>query len=222
MLQPLQLLHARCDSCCSAWSCRTEYLYYEARSLTSAECNYTTGEQELLAVVHALRTWRCYLEGDKAVNIVTDHIPNTYLPTQPRLSRRDAGWSEFLQRFPTLSWDYKPGSKNVADPVSTGVLTCWQIAPLHLQGCPVVMHARQQRGGTVPAATAGPSGLAGAPAAACGSGAVVTLAAAGQHARCLNAMLLLQMLCHHYCWIISLPNTPLMHILLMALLRQMC
>jgi len=91
---------------------------YEARSMTPAERNYTTGEQELLAVIHALRTWRCYLEGDKPVNLMTDHAPNTFLPTQASLSRRQARWSEYLQRFKTLKWFYKPGKTNVADPVS--------------------------------------------------------------------------------------------------------
>ena len=36
---------------------------YDSRKLTSAEKNYTTTEQELLAVVHALEVSRCYLEG---------------------------------------------------------------------------------------------------------------------------------------------------------------
>ena len=38
-------------------------LAYESRRLIPAVVNYTTGEQELLAVVHACKTWRCYLEG---------------------------------------------------------------------------------------------------------------------------------------------------------------
>ena len=65
-------------------------IVYEARTLNSAERNYSTGEQELLAVVHALRTWRCYLEGEKGVVIMTDHAPNTFLPTQQHLSGRQA------------------------------------------------------------------------------------------------------------------------------------
>mgnify|MGYP002655008431 CR=1 FL=1 len=36
---------------------------YESRQYTPAEANYTPREQELLAVVHALDVWRCYLEG---------------------------------------------------------------------------------------------------------------------------------------------------------------
>ncbi len=36
---------------------------YEGKKSTSAALNYSTGEQLLYAVVHAMRTWRCYLEG---------------------------------------------------------------------------------------------------------------------------------------------------------------
>ena len=66
----------------------------------------------------ALIEWRWYLEGDKAVKVVTDHAPNTYLPTQTTLSRRQARWSEYQQRVQNahlalLAWELK-----VADPVS--------------------------------------------------------------------------------------------------------
>ncbi|KAJ9527526.1 hypothetical protein QJQ45_025744 [Haematococcus lacustris] len=90
---------------------------YESRRLLPAEVNYTTGEQELLAVVHALKTWRCFLEGVK-FRVITDHNPLVYLQTQPNLSKRQTRWSEFLQRFKQLSWEYKPGKINVADPLS--------------------------------------------------------------------------------------------------------
>ena len=89
---------------------------YESRKLSPAEKNYTTTEQELLAVVHALRVWQCYLAG-ATFEVVTDHCPNTYLQTQPSLSRRQARWAEFLQRF-GFTWTYKPGKTNIADPLS--------------------------------------------------------------------------------------------------------
>ena len=60
---------------------------FESRKLTPAEKNYTTGEQELTAVVYALRTWQCYLEGFECV-VITDHNPSTYLKSQQNLSRR--------------------------------------------------------------------------------------------------------------------------------------
>ena len=40
-----------------------QHLEYYARSMIVAEQKYPTHEQELLAVVEALRHWRCYLEG---------------------------------------------------------------------------------------------------------------------------------------------------------------
>ena len=36
---------------------------FESCKLSFAKRNYTTCEQELTAIVHAMRTWRCYLEG---------------------------------------------------------------------------------------------------------------------------------------------------------------
>lgn len=60
----------------------------ESRKLLPAEQNYTTSEQELLAVVHALKVWRCYLEGWEEFTVFTDHRANTFLNVQPKLSRR--------------------------------------------------------------------------------------------------------------------------------------
>ena len=42
-----------------------------------AEQQYTTGEKELFAVVHAPEFWRCYLDGIEDI-AVTDHSPNTF------------------------------------------------------------------------------------------------------------------------------------------------
>lgn len=49
-------------------------------TLIPAEVNYTTGEQELLAVVHACKTWRCYLEGVQ-FTVVTDNNLLVHPPT---------------------------------------------------------------------------------------------------------------------------------------------
>ena len=49
--------------------------------------------------------------------LVTDNMPNTYLDTQPTLSRRQARWSEYLQRY-NYTWVHRPGKHNVADPLS--------------------------------------------------------------------------------------------------------
>ena len=96
---------------------------YASRKLSSAQLNYTTGEQELLAVVHAMRAWHRYLEGME-FTMVTEHCPLTYLQTQPSLSRRQTRWSEYLQAF-RLRWQHRPGRYNVADPLSrVQVLLC--------------------------------------------------------------------------------------------------
>lgn len=89
---------------------------FESRKFTEAELRYTTTEQELLGVVHALKVWRCYLEGVK-FKVVTDHCPNTFFQTLPELNRRQARWAETLQLF-EFDWEYRPGRINVADPLS--------------------------------------------------------------------------------------------------------
>jgi hypothetical protein len=89
---------------------------FMSRKLSKAELNYTTSEQELLAVVEALKAWRCYLEGVE-FTVFTDHNPNTYMQTKPVLSRREARWNEMLQHF-RFQWKYKPGKDNLADAIS--------------------------------------------------------------------------------------------------------
>jgi hypothetical protein len=61
--------------------------------------------------------WRCYLEGAE-FTVYTHHVSNTYFQTQSNLSRRQARWSEFLQRFRAFEWKYRKGSKNVAEALS--------------------------------------------------------------------------------------------------------
>jgi len=90
---------------------------YTSKKLTPAEVRYGTGEQEMLGVVHALKEWRCYLEGAPNVTLVTDHAPNTWLEGVAILSRRQARWMEFLSRF-HYEWKYIKGRTNVADPIT--------------------------------------------------------------------------------------------------------
>jgi len=87
-----------------------------SRKMVPAERNYHVTEQELLAVIDALKAFRCYVDG-VPFTLVTDHKPNTFLTTQPTLSRRQTRWSEHLQRF-NFTWEYRPGRTNVADPLS--------------------------------------------------------------------------------------------------------
>ena len=92
---------------------------FHSVKFSSAERNYPAGEQELLAVISALRQWRCHLEGAREVLVVTDHKPNTFLDGKPsvQFSRRQARWQEFLSRF-DFKWEFRMGCANVADPLS--------------------------------------------------------------------------------------------------------
>ena len=115
---------------------------YESRRLNPAEMNYHPGELELLAVVHAMRTFRCYVEGLRSV-VITDHNPLVYLQTQPSLSRRQVRWSEYLQNF-DFEWKYRPGANNPADPLSR----LRTVSPVQLQCLlllPTLRHKGKQR-----------------------------------------------------------------------------
>ena len=90
---------------------------FESRKLSSAELNYPIHEKELLAIVHAIKLWRIYLEGQK-FTVITDHASLEYIKSQTTLSRRQARWLETLQSV-TYEVKYKPGKTNVvADALS--------------------------------------------------------------------------------------------------------
>ena len=91
---------------------------FASRKLNPAELNYSATEKELLAVVYALKEWRCYLESGVPFTVRTDHNPNTYFQGKSTLSRREARWSECLQQY-NFTWEYVKGKSNVvADPLS--------------------------------------------------------------------------------------------------------
>ena len=73
---------------------------YIARKMLPAEVNYSTTEQELLAIIFCFGQWRCYLEGSQVV-LHTDHEPLTWVKTQvmAKPNRRISRWLEILSRF---------------------------------------------------------------------------------------------------------------------------
>lgn len=105
-----------------------------SKKLLPAETRYPTHEQELLAIIICLKSWRHYLYGKKFV-VQTDHRSIIHFKTQQHMSNRQARWSEFLQQF---DYDivYKQGKDNVvADALSrrpdletTGPLVLNQLA----------------------------------------------------------------------------------------------
>lgn len=87
---------------------------FESRKLRPAELNYPIHDKEMLAIVHAFKVWRCYLEM-RPTTVLTDHCALKYFKSQPDLSRRQARWMEFLESRFDYSIEYKPGKHNVAD-----------------------------------------------------------------------------------------------------------
>jgi hypothetical protein len=88
-----------------------------SHKMNEHEVNYPVHEQELLAIIIALKEWRHYLHG-RPFKIITDHQSLRYLSTQPHLSSRQVRWSEFLSQF-NYQIEYKPGKSNVvADALS--------------------------------------------------------------------------------------------------------
>ena len=48
-------------------------LAFTSRKLKQAELNYPTHDQEMLAIIHALKQWRHYLLNGTKTTIITDH-----------------------------------------------------------------------------------------------------------------------------------------------------
>ena len=89
---------------------------YESRRLNEHEANYPIRELELLAIVHAVRTYRCYLEGCQRFTVLTDHDTLRHFMTQPSLSGRQARWQELLSPYANImEIKHIKGAENMAD-----------------------------------------------------------------------------------------------------------
>ena len=92
---------------------------YESRKLSPAERGYAVHELEMLAVVHAVKTFRHYLEGCQHFTLFTDHHSLRYFFTQRDLSRRQARWAQDLAPYqPNMTITYRKGPENQADALS--------------------------------------------------------------------------------------------------------
>ena len=89
---------------------------YESRKLQPAELRRNVYEKEMLAVLHALKAWRCYVEG-RSIELVTDHESLKWLLTQKELDRQQAKWVHTLSQF-DIDIVYRPGRINPADALS--------------------------------------------------------------------------------------------------------
>ncbi|MCO5552154.1 hypothetical protein L7F22_005664 [Adiantum nelumboides] len=90
---------------------------YESRRLHSDEQSLSIYEKELLAVMHALDTWKHYLFGTPFI-IRTDHQSLKYFMTQTKIYDKQLRWVNFLSQF-HFHIAHIPGKHNqVADALS--------------------------------------------------------------------------------------------------------
>ena len=88
-----------------------------SKKMLDAETRYPVHEQELLAIIHSLSSWRHYLSGRK-FKVMTDHKSLEYFKTQPMLSARQSRWKDVIANF-DFDIEYIEGKSNsVADGLS--------------------------------------------------------------------------------------------------------
>src|SRR6202171_90354 len=89
-----------------------------SKKLTGAEQNWPAHEQELYAVVYALKHWKHYLLGSR-FDVYTDSIAMKAIMTQKSLSRKQIRWVMELQEYLPFNIIHVSGKKNVvADTLS--------------------------------------------------------------------------------------------------------
>ena len=90
---------------------------FHSRKLNKAETNYPVHDAEMLAIMEALKVFRCYVHG-RFARIFTDHHSLRFFETQPKLNQHQVRWMEILQDY-NYKIEYESGAKNhVADALS--------------------------------------------------------------------------------------------------------
>ena len=104
---------------------------YFARKLQPRECDYSIHERELLAVVDAVRHYRCYIDGCRKLTICTDHDSLRHFMKQPDLHDRRARWAMELSPYTNvMDIVYRKGDINHTDALSRRPDLARQLGPL--------------------------------------------------------------------------------------------
>lgn len=85
---------------------------YFSKRLSPAEENHSANDRELLGLIYFLRRFRCYLEGS-SFEVLTDNQVLKNFFSKATLSRREAGWVEFLGQFGISSMTLIKGKVHV-------------------------------------------------------------------------------------------------------------
>jgi RNase H-like domain found in reverse transcriptase/Integrase zinc binding domain len=83
---------------------------FASRVLTEAEMNYSVVEKELLAIVFAIKKFRCYVYGNR-FTVFCDHNPLQFIATMKDPTKRIARWLMWLQDY-DFQVVYRPGKQN--------------------------------------------------------------------------------------------------------------
>ena len=85
-------------------------LAFESKKLSAAERNYPAQERELLSILHALRTWRCFIDG-RRYTVFSDHHLLKYFRSKTKPTLRLTRWIAEIELYdPDIQ--YKPGREN--------------------------------------------------------------------------------------------------------------
>jgi len=92
---------------------------YYSKSLLPAECNYDIYDQELLAIIYAVKAFRYLLLGAQQKFLIQcDHENLKYFKSPQKISAHQARWNEFLQDY-NFELVHFPGKSNtIADLLS--------------------------------------------------------------------------------------------------------
>ena len=89
---------------------------HRQEGLDEASLEDASGKQELAALIHALKIWRCNLEGAD-FTVYVDHNPLVHL-LQKVLNRWQVRILDTLATYPGLKIVHIPGKDNIADGLS--------------------------------------------------------------------------------------------------------
>lgn len=116
-----------------------QVIAFASRTLNQAERNYSTTEQECLAVIWTLEKWRYYLDS-RHFTVVTDHSSLVWVFKTHKPSSRLIRWALRLQEF-SFTVEYRKGKYNtVPDTLFRApVIDCYQSSAT----CAVVLRSKR-------------------------------------------------------------------------------